>query len=96
MEALELVQTLFGINVLLSFIVPSVAGLRGRSAAGFFWLSIVIGFVLTMIILLVTPRLEIGRFTRRVPCPYCAEDILSQATLCKHCGSQVEPKAEIV
>lgn len=26
-------------------------------------------------------------------CPYCAEDILAKATLCKHCGKEVEPIA---
>ena len=76
--------------IVLSILVGVYASSKGRSGIGFFFLSIIlsplIGFIIALI---VQPKERQGSQLRK--CPFCAEDIKSEAIVCKHCGRDVEP-----
>jgi predicted nucleic acid-binding Zn ribbon protein len=79
--------------VLFAFAVGVLAANRGRSALGWTLLSLVISPLLGLIFCLVskdlTPANLPNESTHR-RCPACAEFILPDAVVCKHCGSAVE------
>ena len=85
------------INLVLSFIPASIARTRGRSELGFFALSFFLSFVVALIVVLISPPLETVKTDGpisagdRVKCPHCAEAILAEAKVCKHCGRDVKP-----
>lgn len=95
---------LFGwliINLLLSFVVAKVASDRGRSFAGFFWLSFLLSFLIGLLVALLSPPITaspVEYVDKRmlVKCPKCAEPILAEASVCKHCQRDVEPQLELV
>lgn len=74
-----------------------VASTKNRSALGWLLLGAIFG-VFALIVLAFLPRIDdptpnCGGVPQHRKCPYCAEQILSEATKCKHCGSEVEPAA---
>lgn len=82
--------------VFFSIIVGVFAGNRGRSGAGWFVLSLLISPLITFLLVAVSKNLDPARqisqpstATHR-KCPACAELILPEAVVCKHCGSKVE------
>jgi DNA-directed RNA polymerase subunit RPC12/RpoP len=81
------------VNVALSFLVAYVAGQKGRSGTGFFWLSFFMGFLIALIVAIALPPIGSSSATPGVRCPYCAEEILAEAIVCKHCGRDVERTA---
>lgn len=76
--------------VLLSVAVALFAGYRGRSALGWFVLSLLISPLLGFIFVAVVPNLakEPNEQTHR-KCPDCAEQVLREARVCKHCGAKL-------
>lgn len=84
------------VNALLSLVVGYVAGQKGRSQVGFFSLSFLTSFLIGLIVVLAMPSEQQGvpgQSTKdhRVRCAFCAEEILAQAKVCKHCGRDVTP-----
>jgi hypothetical protein len=78
-------EMIFLIALPLAIIVGIAAEYRGRSGIGWFLLS----FLLTPfvgLLLLVLPDL---RYSRK--CPHCAELVLPEATVCKHCHRDLPP-----
>lgn len=78
----------------LSFGVSVFAGRYGRGPYLWFWISIFLSplFSIIMILLLGNVPIETSKeivYTRK--CPYCAEKILAEAKICKHCGREVKP-----
>lgn len=77
------------------------ASSRGRSGFGWFILSLLISPLLTLILLLVMPNLAekaAAEATKpnadtHVKCPDCAELVLKEAKVCKHCGCKLVPQA---
>jgi hypothetical protein len=95
----EFLVTYLTFNLLLSFIPAYVAGQKGRSFAGFFILSFFVSFLIALIVsAAIPPASEVISSTQnpmhgdRVACPHCAEVILAQAKVCKHCGRDVKPR----
>ena len=80
------------VNTALSFAVGSAAQKKGRSFGAFWAISFFVSFVLAAIIVAAiapAPRQIEQKLTR--DCPFCAEEIAPQATICKHCGKHVDP-----
>lgn len=87
----------FVINLGLSGIVAYVAQTKGRSPWAFFLLSFFFSFIVGIIVALaIAPgdRPRAGQV--RVNCPFCMEQINALATVCRHCGKEVEPQEVLV
>lgn len=90
MEVLQLF--LFG-HLILAFVAGFVATSKGRSAVGYFILSLLFSFLIAIIVLLAVPNLKGKSSEPSRSCPHCAELILAQAKVCKYCSRDVEPIA---
>jgi hypothetical protein len=75
---------------MFSIIVGVGASTRGRNGGGWFLLALVISPLLAGLLVLALPKLE-GRINPRTTrkCPFCAELIKPEATMCKHCRSEL-------
>jgi hypothetical protein len=81
-------------NVVLAFVVGNEAEKKGLSFNAYTALAFFFGFPIGIVVLLLTPAKVVGQAAQvntpeRVQCPFCAEDILAQAKVCKHCGRDV-------
>jgi hypothetical protein len=103
----ELVGVVFGVlvtNGLASLLVAYVAGQKGRSKVGFFWLAFFTSFLIGMLVVIAIPRLEEAQASQKrsytgrvnytasgltVKCPLCAEWVSGEAKVCKHCGRDI-------
>lgn len=77
----------FFLWILLAVSTMAVAGYKNRNSVG--WLCI--GFVLPLISLIVVsvmPGLQAAESMKK--CPECAEFVLKDAKVCKHCGNRFE------
>lgn len=88
--------------IALCMAVGVFADRRGRSGGGWFLLSLVISPLLGLIFVGVSQDLakerqakaaELGPRTH-VKCPSCAEWVLPEAMVCKHCGGALAPDAD--
>ncbi len=80
MSMYVLVAIFFGI------ISGLLARVKGRSTLFWFTAGLLIG-PFGMIVVVMPPKPREGRF---IQCPACCEVIAAQATLCKHCGTQLD------
>ncbi|MBM1172830.1 zinc ribbon domain-containing protein [Microvirga arabica] len=65
-------------------LVAVVASNKGRSGPGWFFLSLLISPLLTLIAVAVMSRVEPIEASKT--CPRCAESVKPAAIVCKHCG----------
>lgn len=85
------------------FVFAIVVGIAasGRGRSGFAWFLLAVAFspLLMAVLLALLPKLINGSSAeelaaadarQRVKCPECAELILSEAKVCKHCGARVQ------
>ncbi|PIB13133.1 zinc ribbon domain-containing protein [Vibrio rotiferianus] len=81
--------------LIFSVIVGSVAKSKGRSGLGFFFASLILSPLIGLIIVLVIQpnntnverrAIDSGQVKR---CPKCSELVKVEATLCKHCQTQL-------
>ncbi len=88
------------VNLVASIFIGVAASGKGRSGAGFFFLSFFISFVIALIIVLVISPTDQARLSVQdgnvgkvgpVQCPHCKELIRPDANVCKHCGKAVDP-----
>lgn len=94
-------MTVFIFWILLAVAVGMLASKRGRSGFGWFLLSALLSPLLGFIFVLVAKDLSqstpsqaiIGpSVDTHVKCPHCAEWVLPEASVCKHCGGALTPK----
>jgi hypothetical protein len=82
-----------------SIVVGIVAHARGRSGIGYFLLSALLSPLIGAVLALGLPsKLPSGTTAALVPsaqthgrCPACAEFVLPEARVCKHCGHALSP-----
>ncbi|MBX3610999.1 MAG: hypothetical protein KF871_14000 [Hydrogenophaga sp.] len=85
--------------VLFAVAVGINASNRGRSGVGWFFLSLLISPLLGLLFVAVSKDLSskpgatpsAPSAATHVKCPACAEWVLPEAKVCKHCGSQLTP-----
>ena len=86
----------------LAALVGAFAGNRGRSGVGWFLVSLVISPLLGFILCAVGKNLANEKIAKaledakpsertHVKCPKCAEFVLPEAVVCKHCGAELTP-----
>lgn len=92
------------VNAGFSWIVGYIATQKGRSFGGFFALSFFLSFLVGILAVIAIPRREtphgsgassqfvVTRDGEKAKCPYCAEWVKSEATICKHCGKEIGQK----
>lgn len=95
-ELLRVVIAYWFLFCVVPAILPAtVAWYKGRSALGFFLLSMLltplIGLVAALIAAPCQNREEVFmlRTGRSRKCPFCAEIIKQEATICRYCGREV-------
>ena len=82
---------IFAFAVIFSILGAIVAGFKGRSIIGWFivcFLTGLIGFVL----LIALPKNEVIAQlddNNSKKCPFCAERVLLEAIVCKHCNREI-------
>jgi len=82
---------------IFAIVVAVGAAARGRSGLGWFVLAMIISPLLAVILLFLLPA-NPGVSTGPTPdthvkCPDCAELVLAEAKVCKHCGCRLVPQA---
>lgn len=75
---------------------------RGRSGIGWFFLAMIISPLLALILLVLLPNLKTEGLAQpgtaaptpdtHVKCPDCAELVMREARVCKHCGCKLVPQ----
>ena|SRR5690349_15137205 len=76
-----------GLYSLLALAVAVLASREfGRSAVGWFLLSLIATPLVGLLLFMLPPR--------RRPCPFCAESIRPSANVCRFCGREVPSVAE--
>ena len=81
--------------VAFAIVVGVVAGSRGRSGLGWFLFSLVLTPLLGLILVALLPAVTQGPTPdTHVKCPDCAELVLREARVCKHCGCRLAPQLE--
>lgn len=86
----------------LAAIVAVLAKKRGKSPAGYFWLSFLLTIFIGLIVLLIqtsgtqnvrnlglNPNLGLLNGEKVIKCSKCAEWVKVEAVVCKHCGQEI-------
>jgi hypothetical protein len=89
----------FIVWVVLCIAVAVFANNRGRSGFGWFLLSLIISPLLGLLFVAITKDLRKEQQTTastpgpntHVKCPHCAEWVLPEASVCKHCRGTLTP-----
>ena len=86
----------FIIWFILSILVGLYAGSRGRGSGNWFVVAMLLSPLLALIFVAVMPNLkELASQPNpdtHVKCPDCAELVLKEAKVCKHCGCRLIPE----
>lgn len=89
------------INFFIAALIARAAEEKGRNFTAFFWLSFLFSWVIGAIVLALLPPLDAAGSNQKTgheveavtlrDCPKCAEPILTKASFCKHCRSEITP-----
>ena len=81
--------------IVLSIIPAIIANKKGRNAAGWFFLSLLISPLLAGIIIAALGPIKENIEAKEIAsganrkCPFCSEMVKSEASVCKHCGKDL-------
>jgi hypothetical protein len=83
------------IIILIIWVIPGTIGAilaknKGRNAVGWFFLSAIFWFPIIIVIFLPPVKEVPGKYRE---CPSCREIVKWNAIICKHCKSELAPKA---
>ena len=88
-------MTYFLLWIALSIAVGIFAAQRGRGSGNWFLISALLSPVVGFIFLIALPNLqptpEQIANNNRIKCPSCAELVMPEASVCKHCGATLTP-----
>lgn len=87
---------IFFVWLVFAVLAAVVAGSKGRSAFGWLLLGCVFG-IFALIAVALMPKLAPAGTQGAAPsmyrkCPDCAEEVLREAKVCKHCGCSLTPE----
>jgi hypothetical protein len=90
---------IFFLWFVFAVVVGIGAGARGRNGFGWWLLAMLISPLLALILLVLLPSVTPGSTAAphpdtHVKCPDCAELVLREARVCKHCGCKLVPYSE--
>ena len=82
---------------IIFYFAPSLAGKRKWNAKAILLLNLflgwtVVGWVVALVWASTKQAADEAIAEDRIPCPECAELILPQARVCKHCGAKLKPQ----
>ncbi len=86
------VAIIFGVVIIwlaCAFGCAAIASSKNRSAFVWFWLGLILGIIGILIIGFMKAEKGDGDEESRFPCPSCAEMVLVQAKVCRHCGKEL-------
>jgi hypothetical protein len=86
-------MALIALWLIFSAVVATLASTRGRSSIGWFLLSLVISPLIAGLFLWASRNLRVNApsSSTHVKCPDCAELVLKEAKVCRHCGCRLVP-----
>lgn len=83
----------FLIWVVFAIVVAILASNRGRSGLLWFFIAVVISPLIAGLLVLVLPSHALGNQSvttnTHKKCPDCAEFVMLEAKVCKHCGAKL-------
>lgn len=84
-------ELFIGLWLLCGILAAVVGGAKGRSGCGWFIVGVLAGplGLLAVVGMPVVPRAESVDASAFRKCPDCAETIMREARLCKHCGHRL-------
>lgn len=88
---MEFLQLFFVGHIILAFVAGSVASSKGRSSVRYFLLSLIFSFFVAILVLLAVPAVKAVSTEETRECPFCAEQVLARARVCKHCAKEIVP-----
>lgn len=74
----------FVVAVILACCSWAVAGQKNRDRLWWFVLTLICPLLFLLVLCL--PKVVYSQPVAKKKCPHCAEDILADAKVCKHCG----------
>jgi hypothetical protein len=83
---------------IFAVVIGVAASSRGRSGLGWWFLAMIISPLLAFVLLILLPSnvvlagQQAATPDTHVKCPDCAELVLREAKVCKHCGCRLVPQ----